>query len=128
MSMRTRSSGAHRRPSKAQSLVLAKSRRAATPAGRVERGRGGGVPSRPMREFPSNGAKLQDYEAFIAIVETGNLTRAAARLRRSLQSVSRSLTALEAQVGVVLVRRTTRTAQPTEAGLTLHRRVSVALR
>jgi DNA-binding transcriptional LysR family regulator len=83
---------------------------------------------REVKEFPSNGAKLQDYQAFIAIVDTGNLTRAAARLRRSLQSVSRSLAALEAQVGVVLIRRTTRTAQPTEAGLTLHRRVSVALR
>ncbi len=81
-----------------------------------------------MREFPSNGAKLQDYEAFIAIVDTGNLTRAAARLRRSLQSVSRTLTALEAQVGVVLIRRTTRTAQPTEAGLAFHRRLNAAFR
>ena len=63
-----------------------------------------------MKEFPSNGAKLHDYEAFIAIVDTGNLTRAATRLRRSLQSVSRSLAALEAQLGVVLIRRTTRMA------------------
>src|SRR5882762_10683067 len=81
-----------------------------------------------MKEFPSNGAKLQDYAAFIAIVETGNLTRAAARLHRSLQSVSRSLAALEAQLGVVLIRRTTRTARPTEAGLAFHRRVSAAFR
>jgi len=81
-----------------------------------------------MKEFPVNGAKLHDYEAFIAIVETGNLTRAAARLRRSLQSVSRSLSALEAQLGVVLIRRTTRTARPTEAGLAFHRRVSAAFR
>jgi len=81
-----------------------------------------------MKEFPSDGARLQDYEAFVAIVDTGNLTRAAARLRRSLQSVSRSLAALEAQVGVILIRRTTRRAQPTEAGVTFHRRVSVALR
>ena len=81
-----------------------------------------------MKEFPSNGAKLHDYEAFIAIIETGNLTRAAAGLRRSLQSVSRSLAALEAQLGVVLIRRTTRTALPTEAGLAFHRRVSAALR
>ena len=79
-----------------------------------------------MREFPSHGAKLHDYEAFIAIVDTGNLTRAAAHLRRSLQSVSRSLSALEAQLGVVLIRRTTRTVQPTEAGLAFHRRVSAA--
>jgi DNA-binding transcriptional LysR family regulator len=81
-----------------------------------------------MKEFPSSGAKLHDYEAFIAIVDTGNLTRAAARLRRSLQSVSRSLSTLEAQLGVVLIRRTTRTAQPTEAGLAFHRRVSAAFR
>ncbi len=81
-----------------------------------------------MKEFPSSSAKLHDYEAFIAIVDSGNLTRAAARLRRSLQSVSRSLSALEAQLGVVLVRRTTRTARPTEAGLTFHRRLSAAFR
>jgi DNA-binding transcriptional LysR family regulator len=81
-----------------------------------------------MKEFPSNGAKLHDYQAFIAIVDIGNLTGAAARLRRSLQSVSRSLSALEAQLGVVLIRRTTRTARPTEAGLAFHRRVSAALR
>jgi DNA-binding transcriptional LysR family regulator len=81
-----------------------------------------------MKEFPSDRAKLHDYEAFIAIVDTGNLTRAAARLRRSLQSVSRSLSGLEAQLGAVLIRRTTRTAQPTEAGLAFHRRVSAAFR
>jgi DNA-binding transcriptional LysR family regulator len=81
-----------------------------------------------MKEFPSNGAKLHDYEAFIAIVEAGNLTRAAAGLHRSLQSVSRSLAALEAQLAVVLIRRTTRTALPTEAGLAFHRRVSAAFR
>jgi DNA-binding transcriptional LysR family regulator len=81
-----------------------------------------------MKESPSEAAKLHDYEAFIAIVDTGNLTRAAARLRRSLQSVSRSLSALEAHLGVVLIRRTTRTARPTEAGLAFHRRVSAAFR
>jgi DNA-binding transcriptional LysR family regulator len=87
-----------------------------------------GILSCEMREFPSHGAKLHDYEAFIAIVDAGNLTRAAARLRRSLQSVSRSLAALEAQLGVVLIRRTTRTALPTEAGLAFHRRASAAFR
>jgi DNA-binding transcriptional LysR family regulator len=81
-----------------------------------------------MKEFPSTSAKLHDYEAFIAIVDAGNLTRAAARLRRSLQSISRSLSALEAELGVVLIRRTTRTAQPTDAGLAFHRRVSAAFR
>ena len=47
-----------------------------------------------MRERLTEGAtKLHDYEAFVAVVDAGNLTRAAARLRRSLQSVSRSPTA-----------------------------------
>src|SRR5256885_2785088 len=81
-----------------------------------------------MKESPSSGSRLHDYQAFIAIVDAGNLTRAAARLGRSLQSVSRSLAALEAQLGVVLIRRTTRTARPTEAGLAFHQRVSAALR
>lgn len=80
-----------------------------------------------MKEFPSNGAKLHDYEAFIAIVDTGNLTRAAARLRRSLQSISRSLSALEQQLGVELVRRTTRQARPTEAGMAFYQRIAAAL-
>jgi DNA-binding transcriptional LysR family regulator len=77
--------------------------------------------------IPGDGARLENYEAFIAIVDTGNLTRAAARLKRSLQSVSRSLTALEEHLGVELVRRTTRRTQPTDAGLAFYRRISVAL-
>jgi DNA-binding transcriptional LysR family regulator len=77
--------------------------------------------------IPGEGARLENYEAFIAIVDTGNLTRAAARLKRSLQSISRSLTALEEHLGIELVRRTTRRAQPTEAGLAFYRRISVAL-
>ncbi|APR80389.1 Transcriptional regulator, LysR family protein [Minicystis rosea] len=81
-----------------------------------------------MKESPADGARLQHYEAFVAVVDAGNLTRAAKRLRRSLQSVSRSLAALEEQLGVVLVRRTTRSAEPTEAGRAFHARVSAALR
>jgi hypothetical protein len=38
---------------------------------------GVGVLSHEMKEFPSDAAKLHDYEAFITIVDTGNLTRAA---------------------------------------------------
>src|SRR5258706_13531947 len=53
---------------------------------------------------------------------------AAARyLGRSLQSVSRSLVALEQEVGVELVRRTTRRLNPTDAGLAFYRRLSAAL-
>jgi DNA-binding transcriptional LysR family regulator len=102
--------------------------RANPEAASVERGGDSENTLQVMKEFPSSSGKLHDYQAFIAIVDAGNLTRAAARLRRSLQSVSRSLSALEAQLGVALIRRTTRTAQPTEAGLAFHRRLSAAFR
>ena len=44
--------------------------------------------------------RLDDIEAFLAIVEEGSLTAAARRLRRSLQSISRSLAALERSLAV----------------------------
>lgn len=80
-----------------------------------------------MGTLPGEGTRLENYEAFVAIVDTGNLTRAAARLGRSLQSISRSLAALEEHLGIELVRRSTRSAQPTEAGLAFYRRLSAAL-
>ncbi|GGC75157.1 LysR family transcriptional regulator [Chelatococcus reniformis] len=71
--------------------------------------------------------RMDDLEAFVAIVDSGNQTGAARYLGRSLQAVSRSLAALEQSVGVELVRRTTRRSQPTEAGLALYHRVKPAL-
>lgn len=71
--------------------------------------------------------RLEDIEAFLAIVERGSLTAAAHDLRRSPQSISRSLTTLERSVAVHLVRRTTRRSHPTEAGLAFYRRVKPAL-
>lgn len=72
-------------------------------------------------------ASLDDYRVFVAIVEQGNLTAAARHLHRSLQAVSRSLQALEQELGVGLIQRTTRRAQPTAAGLAFHARIKVAL-
>lgn len=71
--------------------------------------------------------RISDIEAFLAVVENGNLSAAARRLGRSLQSVSRSIAALESNVGVELVRRTTHKSQPTEAGHEFYRRVKPAL-
>jgi DNA-binding transcriptional LysR family regulator len=71
--------------------------------------------------------RIEDLRAFIAIVEKGSLTAAAKQLGRSLQSVSRCLAALEREVGVELVRRTTRRSTATDAGLAFHRRLSAAL-
>ncbi|WP_395709977.1 LysR family transcriptional regulator [Reyranella sp.] len=53
---------------------------------------------------------MEDIETFLAIIEGGSQTATARRLGRSLQSVNRSLLALERRVGVELVRRTTRRA------------------
>lgn len=71
--------------------------------------------------------RIEDFAAFVAIVEKGSLTAAANQLGRSLQSVSRSLAALERELGVELVRRTTRRSNPTDAGLAFYRRLSAAL-
>ncbi|WEX86789.1 LysR family transcriptional regulator [Sinorhizobium garamanticum] len=71
--------------------------------------------------------RLEDYEAFLAIVEYGSLTTAARHLNRSLQSVSRSLATLEASVGVELVHRTTRRSTPSEAGMTFYQRIKPAI-
>jgi DNA-binding transcriptional LysR family regulator len=61
------------------------------------------------------------------VIEKGSLTNAARHLSRSLQSVSRSLATVEHDVGVELVRRTTRRLSPTEAGLAFYRRINAAL-
>src|SRR5215813_1508350 len=58
----------------------------------------------------------EDIEVFLAVVEAGSQTAAARRLGCSVQSVNRSLLALERSVGVELVRRTTRQSFATEAG------------
>jgi DNA-binding transcriptional LysR family regulator len=71
--------------------------------------------------------RIEDYQAFAAIVEKQSLTAAAHYLARSLQSVSRSLAALERDVGIELIRRTTRRLGPTDAGLAFYRRLSTAL-
>ena len=71
--------------------------------------------------------RLDDLRAFVAIVDRGSLTSAARQLGRSLQSVSRSLAALEREIGVELVRRTTRRSAPTEAGIALFHRLKPAV-
>ena len=52
--------------------------------------------------------KLAAMATFVRIVERGSLTAAAAALDTSLPSVVRSLAALERELGVRLLNRTTR--------------------
>jgi len=72
-------------------------------------------------------ADLADYEAFIGTIDKGSLTAAARASGRSLQSVSRSLALLEREMGVQLIRRTTRRSYPTTAGIAFHAKLKAAL-
>ena len=60
--------------------------------------------------------KLKALQAFVAIVERGSLTAAAEALDSSLPAVVRTLAALESQLGVRLLNRTTRRLSLTEDG------------
>ena len=71
--------------------------------------------------------RLDDLEAFVAIVEKGSQAAASRHLRRPLQSLNRSLIALERAVGVELVKRTTRRSEPTEAGRMFYERIKPAV-
>ena len=60
--------------------------------------------------------KLRAMETFVRIVDRGSLTAAAETLSTSLPSVVRMLAALEAELGVRLLNRTTRRLSPTDEG------------
>src|SRR5215471_926945 len=55
-------------------------------------------------------------KTFVRIVETGSLTAAAGALDTSLPTVVRTLAALERQLGVALLKRTTRRIHLTDEG------------
>jgi DNA-binding transcriptional LysR family regulator len=72
---------------------------------------------------------MDDFDniaVFLSVYEQGGLSAAARALGRSLQSVSRALIGLEQELGVELIRRTTRKSVPTEAGVDFYQRVKPA--
>ncbi len=72
-------------------------------------------------------SELQNYEAFAAVVRTGNITSAAHQLAVPRATVSRALARLEADLGVSLLNRTTRRVSATPAGHDLYERVAPLL-
>lgn len=70
---------------------------------------------------------LVDLNAFLTVAEESSFTRAAARLGTSQSSLSHTVRRLEAQLGVRLLTRTTRSVAPTEAGERLLRTLKPAL-
>ena len=63
---------------------------------------------------------LQSLTLLVEIIDAGNLSAAARRLKMSRANVSYHLNQLERAVGAQLIRRTTRRAEPTEIGLRLY--------
>jgi DNA-binding transcriptional LysR family regulator len=59
---------------------------------------------------------LATLETFVAVVESGSLSRAAEKLETTAGAVSRRLSALEERLGLRLLNRTTRKLSLTEAG------------
>lgn len=60
--------------------------------------------------------KVQDIEAFIAVAESGSISRAADNMNVPKSNISRHLKMLEEELGVRLLDRTTRSVTITEAG------------
>jgi DNA-binding transcriptional LysR family regulator len=63
-----------------------------------------------------NRQDLNDLVALLAVARERSFTRAAVQLGVSQSSLSRTVTALEARLGMLLLTRTTRSVSPTEAG------------
>lgn len=68
-----------------------------------------------------------DAQAFVAIVHSGSLRGAAEALGVSAPTITRRLARLEADLGVRLVERTTRSLRLTELGRSFHRRCAQGL-
>jgi DNA-binding transcriptional LysR family regulator len=68
--------------------------------------------------------RLAILEAFVGVAETKSFSQAAHRLRISKSAVSRQVAALEADLGVRLFHRTTRSLTLTEAGQGYYAQVS----
>jgi DNA-binding transcriptional LysR family regulator len=71
---------------------------------------------------------LNHLGVFVAVAETLGISAAARRLRVPKSSVSRALARLEADLGVVLLRRTTRHVSLTTAGSAVYERSAPLLR
>lgn len=63
--------------------------------------------------------ELRELSAFVAVVEEGGMSAASRRLRVSQSALSQTVSALERELGVTLVERTSTGVRPTEAGATL---------
>ena len=71
---------------------------------------------------------LNQLATFIQVFESGSFTQAAKLLRQPKSRISRSIAALEQQIGIPLIYRTTRQFSPTEAGRSLYEKCVLNIR
>src|SRR5204863_5245809 len=71
------------------------------------------------RMDPESALKLRHLRHLVTVVDTGSFTDAAIELGVSQATVSRTLLALERILGVRVLHRTSRTVEPTTAGVTV---------
>jgi DNA-binding transcriptional LysR family regulator len=76
-----------------------------------------------LQRIPS----VQAMQAFAAAVQTGSFEQASEKLCISSSAVSKRVSALEAQLGIVLLKRLSRGVIPTIAGLEYQQKISPAL-
>jgi DNA-binding transcriptional LysR family regulator len=70
---------------------------------------------------PTTPTYLRDIRAFCLVVDLGSMTAAAKQLGETKGSISRRLSRIEQDLGVALLRRSTRQVQATEFGLAYRR-------
>jgi len=71
--------------------------------------------------------ELRQLRHFVAVVDTGNLSRAAERVSISQPALTRSIKNLEELLGVELLERKPRGVTPTEAGVALYHHATIVL-
>ncbi|MET7684239.1 LysR family transcriptional regulator [Streptomyces sp. NPDC005423] len=79
------------------------------------------------RRGNDDGLELKHLRCLVAIIDTGSFTDAAVELGVSQAAVSRTLLALEKVLGVRLLHRTSRTVEPTTAGVQVLARARLLL-
>jgi DNA-binding transcriptional LysR family regulator len=72
--------------------------------------------------------KIEDVRAFVAVVESGSVGRAALRLKLTQPAISRRVQRMEAALGVCLLDRDSKPARPTPAGEAAYGRCMAVLR
>jgi DNA-binding transcriptional LysR family regulator len=71
---------------------------------------------------------LNALKLFVDIVDAGNLSAAARRLKTTRSNISHRLKSFEEEIGAQLLRRTTRRMEPTQVGYALYEHGSIIVR